>query len=120
MSSHIFIVDKKEKLLIDCGNISEDLFMQECEMYKELRNTIIDYGNSEELDEIKYKRVKDLTTKDLKIIVECIETMQDLSSFSASILALDYWYRHSGNNDLELIWEGHLYEKRFKGYTYVS
>lgn len=116
MSYHIYLADKKEKLLIDCGNVTENTFEEDYETYKNIKDSIFNLEVAHmDLSEIK---VKDLNLADLKKLIDSQDTIEKLCGIFSRWMALEYRYMNEDiNNKFNLVGEEKI--GKFKGYKII-
>lgn len=93
----LYLVNQEDKLIVPCGKVTEQQFLEDYETFKKAINMLneLDYID---LDEIKYKN---LTLADVKQLLKTVEFFNSLSSIYSSWLGLSYYW-HCENNDVKL------------------
>lgn len=114
MSSYSYLKLDKEKLLVCVGNhITQDVFLEDLELYGKFRDFLIDGLNSELLFE---KKLVDLTLADSCEVLTAYELITKLSWIQSRFYALDIaWSYFDNNDDIQIIPEDKLGEyKKWK------
>jgi len=110
MGYHIYLVDHKKKVLVDCGNVPESVFEEDYKIFKNVLEVF--HEGIIEFPELESVKVKNLTLRDLSCLVKCAEILQALSNISSRWLALAY--RYYSEDNLNVIGEVSLPD--YRGY----
>lgn len=111
MSYHVFLKDTANKLLVDCGNINEEQFEEDYEVYKEFREFLEDFPETD----LRDIDLKNLNLDQLKKLLDCFSIVQKLSWIQSYFQSLEYKFLQEGVNNLEVVGEN----KQPKGYKVI-
>ena len=124
MSCHIYFIDEKEKNLVDLGNTIVGNFIDDAEHYKEFKELLSKLENSNELENIKNKKISKMKVKQLSFLVNLAEKVIPLSWINSKIIGIEYVLRYCAEMEISIDQAlnsicCNISEKKFKDYKVI-
>ena len=121
MSDHLYAIDKENKVLVDLGNVSKQMFEEDFEYYCKVREKL----ENKNLNLDEKLTINNVPMADLKVLLDCYDIVQNLLCISSKWRGLDYcWsvleFDVNKYHDNSLIHECEIDNSKFKHFTYLS
>lgn len=124
MSQYTYLVDNNKKIIINCGNVSKDQFIEDFDEYSKFLNFIHE-SSDEELIIDNQKTLSQITLKDIFKILKYIDIFEKILFLRSRHLSLIYKYNNLDSinyNELisNLFYDWEIDNEKYKEYVFIE
>lgn len=123
MTNNLYLINKKEKLLISCGNVTKDWFLEDYKVYCEIKEKL--YGLNIVFDNENNINVDHISITNFRKLLQSYDIAIGLQHIQTNWMSLDYCWKNlkidiNKNNDEYFTLDSTIDKYNFKGYVLIE